>query len=177
MFKLLHRKLNAFRREDGSAVVEFALWFPMFVMLLGACAELGMIAARHTMLERSLELAVRQVKIRTNNVPQFDELKQIICDEAIMIPDCMSNLSLEMRPQNMRQWQNLPKDADCNDRSEEVRPARMYIAGKQNELMILRACAKFSPIFPTTALGASLSLDGAGDYALVSMSAYVQEPR
>lgn len=176
MFNKLVKKLEKFKSEDGSAVVEFALWYPIFILLLGGAVELAMVSARRALLERSLELAVREVKIATNNPPQHSELKQLICDEALIIPNCMANLTLEMRPQNLRHWVDLPEDADCHDRSEPVAPARMFAPGAQNELMILRACAKFSPVFPTTALGASMSLDGAGDYALVSLSSYVQEP-
>jgi len=43
--------------------------------------------------------------------------------------------------------------------------------------MILRACAKFDPVFPTTGLGKHIDKDGAGQYALTSISAFVQEPR
>lgn len=43
--------------------------------------------------------------------------------------------------------------------------------------MFLRACAKFEPVFPTLGMGDNLVKDGAGMYALVSTSAFVQEPR
>lgn len=166
-----------FRRDEGSMVIEFALWFPVFVLFLGSMCELGLISARHAMLERGLDIAVRQVQLATGAVPQHDELKDIICENAIIIPDCSNVMKLEMRPQNLRHFVDLPHAADCTDRSEEVRPARQYVPGKENELMVLRACAKFSPIFPTSALASSLKTDGAGDYALVSSGAYVQEPR
>lgn len=158
-------------------VVEFALWFPVFALMLCAMTELGMIAARHAMLERGLDLAVRQVQLATGRAPQHDDLKDIICEKAAIIPNCHTMVKLEMRPQNLRNYVALPEAADCTDRSEEVRPSRRYVPGQQNELMILRACAKFSPIFPSSALASSLNRDGAGDYALVSTGAYVQEPR
>ena len=43
--------------------------------------------------------------------------------------------------------------------------------------MILRACAKITPVFPTTGLGKNIDKDGAGQFQLVSISAFVQEPR
>ena len=52
-----------------------------------------------------------------------------------------------------------------------------YKNGQENELMILRACAKISPVFPTTGLGKNVTKDGSGQFALVSISAFVQEPR
>lgn len=178
MIKSLLCKMRRFRRdENGTMSIEFALWFPIFFSVLGGMAELGVISARHAMLERGLDLAVREVRLRTTNPPQFDELKQIMCDRAAIIPNCDQVLTLEMRPQNLRHFVELPDMAACIDRSEEVNPANTFTPGQENELMVLRVCAKFSPIFPTSAIGARLSIDGAGDYALVSTSAYVQEPK
>ena len=157
-------------------VVEFALWFPVFVALLGASVELGMISVRHMMLERGLDIAVRVVKLNTANPPQHDDLKDIICREAMVIPDCSNAVKLEMRPQSLRSAFTIPASADCVDRSEEVQPASVYTPGTPHEMMVLRACAKFSPIFPTTALGATLSVDGAGEFGLIATNAFVQEP-
>ena len=176
MTKRLKNSIRAFRREDGSMVVEFALWFPIFVALLGAAVELGMISVRHMMLERGLDVAIRHVKLNTANPPQHDQLKDIICQEAMVIPDCSNAVKLEMRPQNLRNWVEIPTAADCVDRSEDVQPASVYTPGTPHEMMILRACAKFKPIFPTTALGATLSVDGAGEFGLIATNAFVQEP-
>ena len=70
----------------------------------------------------------------------------------------------------------IPDRADCVDRSEEVQPASTYTPGTPHEMMVLRVCAKFDPIFRSSALVAGFQKDGAGDYALVSTNAYVQEP-
>ena len=43
--------------------------------------------------------------------------------------------------------------------------------------MLLRACYKFKPVFPTTGLGGQLTKDSEGFTAIVSTSAFVQEPR
>ena len=71
---------------------------------------------------------------------------------------------------------SMPGTADCSDSSEEVQPVRSFVNGQENELMILRACAKFDPIFPTSGLGKQLAKDGAGQAALIATSAFVQEP-
>ncbi len=38
-------------------------------------------------------------------------------------------------------------------------------------------CAMIEPVFPTTGLGENVVKDGSGRFALVSTSAFVQEPR
>jgi len=70
----------------------------------------------------------------------------------------------------------IPTDVDCVDHSENARPVRTFVNGQENEMMILRVCAKFDPIFPTSGLGHYLEKDGAGQAALVSTAAFVQEP-
>ena len=171
------KKFRAFGREDGNMTVEFALWFPLFIGILFSSMELGILMLRHTMLERGLDIAVREVRINTGETPQHADLKQIVCDNAPLIGDCMNGLRLEMRTQNLRHWQELPQTADCIDRSEPVSPVRSYVPGQENELMVIRACSKFSPLFPTGGLAADLTLDGANEYALISTTAFVQEPR
>ena len=42
--------------------------------------------------------------------------------------------------------------------------------------MIVRACAVFEPLFPTTGLGLRMPRVNSSDYAIVSMSAFVNEP-
>ncbi len=174
------RRIAAWRfrvlREDGNITIEFAIWFPMFIIVLLAAVELGIITARHVDLERSLDLTVRDVRLGTGDSFTHDELKDMICDNSAILPNCSDSLRLEMVRQAMPGWVDPAQRADCIDRSEEARPARTFQQGGANELMVLRVCAKFRPLFPSSGLAARMQTDGAGDYALVATSAFVQEP-
>ncbi|WP_371039206.1 MULTISPECIES: TadE/TadG family type IV pilus assembly protein [unclassified Rhodosalinus] len=156
--------------------IEFAIWMPLFMMILYATIELGIITMRHAMLERGLDMAVRDLRLSTGAPPQYSDLRQSICDNAAIIPDCTNALKLEMVPNDMRAWQSLPDKPDCVDRSEEVNPLREWTPGKSNELMLLRACLKFAPLTPASWLGQNMASDASGDVALVVSSAFVQEP-
>ena len=174
----VRRLLGRFcRSEDGSATIEFAITFPAVMMFMLSGIELGMVTLHHAMLERALDLTVRDIRLGTGTAPQHDRIKELICERAGFITNCDVNLRLEMIQIDPRNWVDIPADADCTDQSEEVAPVRNFVNGLENELMVLRACAKFKPVFPTTGLGASLEKDGAGQYALISISAFVQEPR
>lgn len=174
---LLHNFLRRFRRsEDGSATVEFAiLVMPLFVMLCSA-AELGLIHVRQSMLESAMDRTVRDIRLGTGNAPQHDAIKAAICSRAGFIDDCDS-IRLEMIQLDPRAWTAVPPAPDCVDRSEEVAPVRNFENGRQNELMFLRACVKYDPILPTIGMGSNLIKDGAGQYALITTAAFVQEPR
>lgn len=180
---MMHRckkLLGHFRRsEEGSATLEFVITFPAMLVLMLSGFEVGMVSLNHAMLERAVDMTVRDIRLGTGETAQHDELKDIICERAGFIKDCGTNLRLEMIQVDPRAWVAIRTQADCTDQSQEVAPVREFTNGQENELMFLRACAKIDPLFPTSGLGKSLvdSGDGAGQYALVSMSAFVQEPR
>lgn len=176
MTRLTSRLARWLRREDGSMTIEFAIWMPLFLVILYSTIEIGIITVRHAMLERGLDMAVRDLRLSTGAPPQYDDLKTAICNNAAIIPDCTNSLKLELVPNDMRNWQALPAQADCVDRSEEVNPLREWTPGSSNELMLMRACLKFAPLSPASKLGKAMATDSSGDVALIVTSAFVQEP-
>ena len=55
-------------------------------------------------------------------------------------------------------------------------PIQDYDSGGGNDLMLVRLCAVFEPIFPTVGLGAELARVNESDYAIVAAIAYTNEP-
>ena len=165
------------KSETGSATIEFAITFPAMVVVLLSGMELGFVNLRYSMLERAMDLTVRDIRLGTGTAPQHDEIKAMICARALYIDNCEENLRLEMIQVDPRNWVDISAEADCTDRTEEVAPVRTFVNGQDNELMILRACAKIDPMFPTSGLGADLASSADGQYALVSTTAFVQEPQ
>lgn len=163
------------RREDGNATVEFVLVFPVIMGVLLAGIEMAFMTLNQSLLERGVDLVVRDLRLGTGTAPQHDELKLKICEAAAFIRDCDTNLKLEMIRQDPYAGISIDADADCTDLSEEVRPVRNFENGQSNELMVLRACAKVNPIFPTATLGRTVA-NSEGQYALTAMSVFVQEP-
>lgn len=168
-------------REDGAATIEFVIVVPVFLILFMSSFELGMLLTRQVMLDRALDLAVREVRLGLvdfgdlDGAAQHDALRDMVCENALM-ENCQAELMLEMLPRDPRDWQAMQSDADCADRSAPGAGPRGFAAGLQNELVVLRACALFDPYFPTTGLGAQLDRQSGDAYALVSSSAYVVEP-
>jgi hypothetical protein len=162
--------------ESGAVVVDFAIMLPVFLMLMLSSVEMGMMTFRQTMLERGLDMAVRNLRLGLYSSPTHAKMKDEICRFAGFLPDCADSLRLEMRPLNLRSYTTIPKDADCIDKSEEMKPVRQFTNGGANQLMILRACIKISPVFPAVGLGGQVQKDGNGDYSLFSVSAFVNEP-
>lgn len=179
MIRALLTRLSRFAgREDGNATVEFVLVFPLFLSLMIMSIELGFVTLRHTMLERGLDIAVREIRLGTGTAPQHDDIKKMICDNALMIADCENSLQLEMIRTDPYAFNSFNQDPLCTDKSEETEPVRDadWNQGVPNELMVLRACLKYDPLFPDRALGSALSKDAFGQVSIVTTTAFVQEP-
>jgi hypothetical protein len=163
------------RKEDGSSTLEFMMVLPAAMFFFAATYESGTMGLRNVMLERAVDVTVRQVRIGALENPTHAQLKEMICDTASIIPNCMASVKLEMERKDPRNWTELDTDHDCVDREETGEPVVNWTVGGNNDLMVLRACAIFDPVLPTSAVGAS-SQDESGVYAIVATSAFVVEP-
>lgn len=181
---------HSFRRflkcEDGNSTIE-ALFFyiPILTFMLSGI-EAGIVSTRQVMLERGLDLAVRQIRIGAlkdaqGNSPDIDTIRTAICNYAAVIPNCLDDVHIKMVRMDVRNWStDLDGPVQCINRAEESQPATVFTNGGNNELMVLQVCALFDPFFPTSGLGRTLSSEledtpGSG-FALVSTTSFVLEP-
>ena len=172
---------RAAREEDGTATIPFVIFVPFFLLLVMSSLEMGTLMTRHVLLERALDLSVRDLRLGTwtptdpNNAG--NELRARICNYFGLLSNCPQTLMIELRPVSKVTWAPLSSGANCVDRSKPVNVNPLPTFGTSNEMMLIRACMKVNPIFPTSGLGFALSKDGTGAYTLVSSSAFVNEPR
>lgn len=164
------------RNEDGNMTVEFAIAVPTALMFSVATFEGGYIGLRNMMLERAVDVVVREVRTGQIPNPSHETLVVEICDAAVIIPDCLKQLKLEMIRTTARNFSAMGNEPDCIDRAEEGDPVVNLTMGGNNDLMMLRACALFDPYFPTTGMGAAIPKKSQGAYALVATSTFVVEP-
>lgn len=178
MITRLTKRLRSFRKEEDGAIIalEFVIMAPLIFSFFFFGMEMGIYSVRQMLLDRGLEVTTREVRLNTGVQIDHDDLKQAICYNTGGLPDCNEVLRLEMLPMNPRDFAGLPSAADCSDISQPVTPVRGWTLGKQHELMILRACYKFDPMFPMTGLGYTFTKDGSGKVAMTTVSAFVQEP-
>ncbi|ETA50344.1 TadE/TadG family type IV pilus assembly protein [Ponticoccus alexandrii] len=163
------------KSEEGTMLIPFAIWIPAFVILIVSSIELGTVTIRHTALERSLDMAVRDLRIGTG-ADTHDALREDICRRTSVLPGCMTSLQLEMIPLNMVGWVDPPARADCIDKSEEFTPQRNFIHGGGGAVMMVRACYKFRPVTPISSFNAHVAKDDDGYTGIVSTAAFVTEP-
>ncbi|MGB3313785.1 MAG: TadE family protein [Albidovulum sp.] len=165
------------QEEDGSATIPFVIFLPFFMTLVMSSLEIGMVMLRQVMLERALDLSVRDLRLDLWD-GDYDEFKDLICSRASVIPDCRNAIAVELRPVSTVTWEPLTSGPTCVNRAEDVEGEDLpeFTPGEGDEIMLIRACSKFDPIFPTTGLGLHLPKDNTGAYALISTTAFVNEP-
>ncbi|MEL7106795.1 MAG: pilus assembly protein [Pseudomonadota bacterium] len=173
---MLKNLISKFRREDGTATIEFAILFMPFMLLLASSYEIGMANVRHVMLERGTDLAVRQIRLNTGAAPTKEQVRKMVCNGAGIIPDCLEVLEIELVTIDMDTWDMPPVKAECIERDADIQPVTQYANGLQNEMMFMRFCAVIDPLFPSFGLGYGMPKDTSGGYRLVSMTAFVNEP-
>lgn len=180
MISKLTARMRRFNRrvrqdEDGVVSMEFIIWAPMFFVVFLASVETGFFLVKHVMLERGMDHAMRDVRL--GNAANRDDIKQTVCARALIIPDCESLLTIEMRPVNTNNW-SLPLNPGvaCIESDETIaRP--VFNPGTENEMVMVRACAIVRPIFPNTWFALKLTeAKGRRGYWLVSSSVFVNEP-
>jgi hypothetical protein len=131
---------------------------------------------RQMYLDRGIDIAVRYVRLNTSAGYTHQQIKTMICDNAGWLENCDETLRLEMVAVNPRNFAQFDQSADCVDTSEPVQPVRGFALGQPNEMMMMRACVRFDPVFPTSGLGYALEKDGSGQARMISTAAFVQEP-
>lgn len=182
MFDVTSKKsiFSRFRRnQDGNATIEFVLLFPVLMALFMTGFESGYYLVRGVMLERAVDVATRDVRLGNGKAPAYAALKKRVCEEAVIIPQCMKMVQVEIRPIKAKPGgvNEMSKGSRCVDADATNHiNGTIYATGSGNQMMIVRVCALADPLFPTTGIGAGLDSDGKGHYAIIARSGFVNEP-
>jgi len=176
MLTKIRRKIGLYRRDDcGNATMEFCIIMPVLIYILFSLAEAGVLMTRTIMLDRGVDLAIRDLRLGLTPGATHDDIKNKICDGAFLLTDCRSSVLLELTP--VASAASFPAGtANCIDRTSQVAPTVNFNPGARSEIMFVRACIVVDPLFPGMGLGALLPKDASGGYAIVVQTAFMNEP-
>ncbi len=164
------------RSEDATATIEFVIVFPVVMILFIAVFETSMILTRQVMLERSLDSAVRVLRLTSNLTTTHDEIRENICANTLVISNCNEVLILDLRVIDTTNYLLPPVESLCVDRAGSVSPANQFDPGVENELMLIRACAIVDRILPFSGFGLNMTRDDTGGIHMTAASVFVNEP-
>lgn len=173
----LRRLVHLHRDESGNVTIEFVILFPVMIILFLSAFEIGLLMIRQVMLDRATDTAVRTLRLGGWANPSHEDLKSFICDKARILPNCRENMLIELSPVSKSDWALLPPGPTCVDKTAEIQPVVQELKpGARNEMMMVRVCALLKPLAPLSGLGMHLPRQDPDHYALVSLSAFVNEP-
>ena len=170
-----HSSLKRLRGDrSGASAIEFALVAPLVFALSFSIAEAGWIMTQSIMLDRAFSKAVRAVQVEGATL-SYTDLKARICDEALVLSNCMNSIRLELTPIN-KSTDFPTASAPCVDRSVPIDPVTTYNSGQRSQVIFARACFVVDPLVPGIGLGLSMPKDATGGIHLNSSFAFVNEP-
>lgn len=164
--------------EDGAVTIPTLLWLPVFLMIMVAAVELCVMTLKQTMLERGVDLSVRILRLGLSEMPTHDVLKRSICSNIGFVSTCMDDLAVEVFEVDQSNWTSSAAGQAvlCSDGiTESTQPT--LESGIDNQLMVLRACLRVSPMEKFNPLAQALTKNENGQYALVVTTAFVNEPQ
>ncbi|MEM8871218.1 MAG: TadE family protein [Pseudomonadota bacterium] len=170
------QRLKAFRRQqDGSSTVEFVIIFPAVIALVFGVIESGWLMTRYMMLDRGLDITVREVRLGLMDPVSHDKIRNSICLHSKILPACETTLVVELVPLG-----EFNPQANCFPRNEETPNPVLNVDPSKNlrsEIMFIRACSNVDPMLPGLEFGLLLPKDTAtGAHQMISYSAFMNEP-
>jgi hypothetical protein len=166
------------RQDDGTSTVEFVIAVPLVLTLLFSAVDFGAVMLRQVFLDRSVDIAVRQVRLGSVGPHAHAQFRQMICDGTILISDCTNRIAVEMRPIDTTTWAGLDAPAQCVNRAEDIEPVLQFNPGSGGqELMMIRVCVAADPFIGLTGLVLGMErAEDSGVYHIVSHAAFSNEP-
>lgn len=169
--------LRRFVRSDrGSASIEFIIAVPFVLMFLFSSIDFGIVMLRQVFLDRSVDMAMRDVRLGRVSQSGLESFRTQICNGTFMIPNCTSALTIEMRPVDTSGWAGLDQPAQCVNRTEAINPVLTFNPGAQNQIMMVNVCAVADPFLSITGLVMGMVSNPAGEYLIATKAAFVNEP-
>jgi hypothetical protein len=161
--------------SSGNATIEFVIIFPALLFMIFSIAEAGVLMTRAVMLDRGLDIAIRDLRLGLTPGMTHEEMKRRICEGAFLLGECEDVILLELSP--VVDAAGFPTgQVNCIDRTSEIEPVITFSPGGRSEIMLIRACLIVDPVFPGMGLGAMLPTDVSGGYAIMAQSAFMNEP-
>ncbi|RGP36588.1 TadE/TadG family type IV pilus assembly protein [Pseudotabrizicola alkalilacus] len=177
MITRIRTLFRPFRKDErGLASVEFALFFPLYLGMFFWAAEVGILMIKSVMLDHSLDVAMRDLRLGLKENPTQDSLKRDICARARIIGNCEDQMMIELQAVSTQTWAMPQTPVTCVNNDEEIQPVVTFSLGQQQQLMLVRACIVVPVLFPRMILGRQLFPDSTGGVGISSISSFVNEP-
>jgi Flp pilus assembly protein TadG len=163
------------RNDQGTSTVEFVLVAPVLLSIFFWVFETGFIMTQQMMLERALDLTVREMRLSNDTTFTQEFITDAVCQKAKVFKNCAGVLQLELTP--ITTAADIPVTATtCVNRANTVKPVTNFNTGARGEIVYMRACIVVDPLLAKGAMGIGFTLDSTGGLRLVAETAFLNEP-
>lgn len=167
------RNLRSFRADErGYSTAEFTIVATTFLTGFFWVFETGLIMTKQMMLERALDITVRELRLASSPTFTHDYIKTKICSLALVFRECDTNMLLEM--ETFEPSSGFTQDYKCYDKENEITPVTNWQPGLRSEIVYMRACIIIDPMMPNGI--ALFPGSSAAGVPLIASTAFVNEP-
>lgn len=186
-FTPMWMRLRGFAADErGTTTVAFVMMMPVVYFTFLWAFELSWLKARHAVLNHSVDMAVRDLRLGSFPDISGDQLVSQICEYGgdFLGGECSDDIRVALISVSTDVWSIADDLQQCQNRSATVSPVIYFDPATENSLMILHVCLLVDPIFPGTKLanrlqdhdGDSNFEEGESGIRLHSTSAFAVEP-
>jgi len=159
---------RVFRKDDrGVTAMEFAFIAPMFIAILIATIEIGLLEVMASNLDAAVMTAARKIRTGAADKPtSATEFADLICASMVDDPtDCRSRLAISV--QKMTDFASAQSAADAT-------PAGQFDAGGAGDIILVHATYRWPLILPM--YSGNFQLAGPTEALLDARAAFRNEP-
>lgn len=176
------RVRNWRKNEAGAVLVEYSICLPFLLFAAYLTFEFSFLKMRQFSLDRVTDQAFRELRLGLIDDPDHDKVKDAMCEKPLarfILWNCSNTVRLQVVEVEQGVWDLDLDELDCVDLMppDDYNPEIEFDEVKPSQLMIARSCILQRGLFPPiNALSSLPRYDSLGNFALVSRSAFVNEP-
>lgn len=194
MKRISHFLRSWAKRQDGAVTVEFVVVVPFVLTLFFASVDTGITMLRQVMLDRAVDMAVREIRLGSERMDSSEEFRNAVCSgfedgngnvistgmRAVMNEaECLAGIAVEMQVIDTTNFSGLDDPVRCVNRELALTPAVAFnpgSGGAAQELMLIKTCVSANPFIRLTGFFNSMPINPDGDYVIASRGIFVNEP-
>jgi hypothetical protein len=175
---LRNRIKDYWRDESATATLELVIMFPLMMIVFIAAFESAMILTRQIMLERTLDMSVRVLRLAQGVITDADEVRDSMCANTTLLPNCEELLTIDLQLVDRTTYDMPSNDEVCAGRGNDIviAPDNEFDIGGSNDFLMIRTCLIVDRILPFSGFALNLTRDDSGGMHMMATTIFLNEP-
>lgn len=164
--------------ETATATLELVIVFPLLMIVFIAAFETAMILTRQVMLERTLDMSVRVLRLAQGLDTDANTVRETMCANTNLLPNCLELLSVDLVVIDIESYEMPSNNEICAARGNDIiiSPDNSFVDGGGGDFLLIRTCLIVDRILPFSGFGLNLTRDDSGGMHMMASTIFVNEP-